>query len=133
MLTKPRIVRKNWGRELWLHNSPMYCGKVLEVMDGRGCGIHYHERKHETFYVLEGRLMLDLGGVEHIVEPGSVVEVQPYVRHRFRDASRDGLTRVLEVSTQHVETDTVRIRPAVLGYHYGHPLYGGEREVRGGI
>jgi mannose-6-phosphate isomerase-like protein (cupin superfamily) len=141
MLTRPRIVEKSWGRELWVHNSPMYCGKVLEVQPGKECSLHYHAQKHETFYVLEGIVLLWLGqyvqepyweetpggmvccppkvrGEWHLVEKGSVVEIQPYMVHRFRNPACKQLcgcgkcskpARIMEVSTQHLEDDSFRL------------------------
>ncbi len=100
-----KVVMKSWGYEEWIANTPMYCGKLLHVNEGKQCSYHFHERKHETFTVLEGRIILTLDGVAHVMEPGSVVDIPPYTRHRFR--SPGGAT-VLEVSTQHFEFDSIR-------------------------
>jgi len=114
MLTKPRRVEKAWGHELWIHNSPLYCGKILMVEAGRQCSLHYHERKHETFYVMYGRLILELDGQPHIIEEGSAIEIQPYVRHRFCEASGLRPAQIMEVSTQHLETDSIRVISGML-------------------
>lgn len=108
MFRSLKVVEKSWGREEWIANSPMYCGKLLHVEPHKQCSLHYHERKHETFTVLEGRIMLELDGVEHIMEPGSVVDVAPYTRHRFRVEGPLPST-ILEVSTQHFEFDSIRV------------------------
>ena len=104
-----KVVKKSWGREEWIANSPMYCGKLLHVGLRQQCSLHYHERKHETFTVLSGRIVLELDGAEHVMEPGSVVDVAPYTRHRFRNLSDTTPATILEVSTQHFEFDSIRI------------------------
>lgn len=112
MFKRLRRVEKSWGQELWLHNSPMYCGKILEVEAGQQTSFHYHNTKHETFTVLDGRAMLWLGGEIdggwHVMEPGSVIEIAPYETHALRNEG-PGLLRVMEVSTQHFEDDSVRL------------------------
>jgi hypothetical protein len=32
-----RIVPKAWGREVWIVNSDLYCGKILEIGKGKRC------------------------------------------------------------------------------------------------
>jgi len=120
MFRRVRRVEKRWGHELWLHNSPMYCGKVLVVMPGRRLSFHYHEDKHETFTVLEGRAMLYVGerhnnsytGDWHLLEPGTVVDIQPYQVHSLESADQ-GPVHVLEVSTQHRDCDSYRFTEAI--------------------
>lgn len=102
-----KVVKKSWGREEWIANSPMYCGKLLYVEPVKQCSLHYHERKHETFTVLSGRIWIELDGVEHVMEPGSVLDVAPYTRHRF--GTLNASATILEVSTQHFEFDSIRV------------------------
>ena len=58
----PKKVKKEWGHELWLVNNEEedYCGKILFIEKGRHTSMHYHLDKHETFYVLEGTLRVDM-------------------------------------------------------------------------
>ena len=53
---KPKEVEKCWGHEIWLANNKEndYCGKILFIKEGESTSMHYHENKHETFYVLSG-------------------------------------------------------------------------------
>ena len=59
---RPKRVEKSWGYESWLANSEKedYCGKVLFIKKGHHTSMHYHVDKHETFYVLEGVLRVDM-------------------------------------------------------------------------
>src|SRR5262249_27199605 len=50
------IVPKSWGRELWIVNNELYCGKILEIHQGSRCSLHFHKLKTETFYLHSGRL-----------------------------------------------------------------------------
>lgn len=118
MLKNPKKVEKKWGVELWLHNSPMYCGKILAVDEGKACSLHHHEQKHETFYMLSGRIFLELDGVMHVVEAGSVVEIPPYTQHRFTAVG--GPAVIVEVSTQHFEHDSIREPKRVMGFQPLH-------------
>jgi len=55
-----KTVDKDWGRELWIVNNDKYCGKILELNKGYRCSIHYHKIKDETFYILEGRVLMEI-------------------------------------------------------------------------
>ena len=52
------IVSKGWGYELWIENNELYCGKHLHVLPTKWCSVHYHKNKKETFYVINGELLL---------------------------------------------------------------------------
>src|ERR1700678_1697209 len=53
-----RIVPKGWGREVWIANGDLYCGKILEIRKGKKCSLHYHKIKTESFYLRSGRLLI---------------------------------------------------------------------------
>ncbi len=63
----PTIVKKGWGHEKiianfnfnsWEPEDKGYCLKLL-VFDGKNEGsMHFHSKKHETFYVLEGNFKI---------------------------------------------------------------------------
>src|SRR5262252_2427182 len=46
-----RIVPKGWGREVWIVNGDLYCGKILEIRKGKRCSLHFHKIKNESFYL----------------------------------------------------------------------------------
>ena len=50
------IEPKGWGREVWIANNHLYCGKILEIRKGKRCSLHYHKLKTESFYLRTGRL-----------------------------------------------------------------------------
>lgn len=111
-ITKPKIYDKAWGHEQWIVNNEKYCGKILTLKEGYRCSIHRHQLKTETFFVLSGRIKLELeneDGVmeESVLKPNDTVTIEPGRRHRFTGL-RVGGSRILEVSTQHFEYDSYR-------------------------
>jgi len=44
---------------------------------------HYHRLSTEVYYILEGRGKMELNGDMVDVEPGMVIYVEPYTRHRL--------------------------------------------------
>ena len=102
---------KGWGHEVWIHNDARYCGKILVVKAGRRCSLHYHEKKHETFYVQSGRLKMRLrhrDGREESFEmkKGDILEIEPGTAHQFTGIED---AELFEFSTQHFEDDSHRI------------------------
>ena len=109
-LTGPhKIVPKVWGHEEWIVNST-YCGKLLHLREGMRCSLHYHERKDETFYVLSGKVRLEVGAFAVTLNPGDSHHIPPGTRHRFSGID-DSV--IVEFST-HDDDDNVRLEPSGL-------------------
>jgi mannose-6-phosphate isomerase-like protein (cupin superfamily) len=53
--------------------------------------IHAHERQHEVYIVLEGRLTLMLEGTERVLGPWEAARVGPTVRRQLVNAGRERL------------------------------------------
>ena len=74
-------VEKGWGHELWIHNSPMYCGKLLVFNANKKFSMHYHKLKHETWYVNKGEFVyswIDLANGElhtKFIKVGDVITI----------------------------------------------------------
>jgi mannose-6-phosphate isomerase-like protein (cupin superfamily) len=47
---------------------------------------HYHKRTTEVYYILEGQGRMELNGDTVEVEPGTIVYIEPYTRHRLSSA-----------------------------------------------
>lgn len=103
-------VPKEWGGEEWFENNELYCGKILtcknRIWSSQG-RYHYHNKKDETFYILEGKLILEVEGEQVLLEPGESYRIFPGQRHRFR--SETDLCRFVEIATQHKEEDSIRV------------------------
>ena len=111
--TKPiHLEPKGWGHEIWIHNSPSYCGKILVVHAGKKCSLHHHEKKQETFYLQSGRIWMRIvqaNGEESRFEmvSGDVLELAPGTQHQFGGIAEQ--SEIVEISTQHFESDSIRV------------------------
>ena len=48
--------------EYWIVNNEKegYCGKFIFMFKGQTCPAHYHKKKHETFMVIKGEIVMHL-------------------------------------------------------------------------
>lgn len=107
------FVKKGWGHELWIHNCPEYCGKLLYMIKDRRLSWHYHILKAETFYVQSGKVRLLYGdsdditqAQEKILEPGMNFHVYRGLRHRLYALEN---SEIFEFSTTHYDEDSIRV------------------------
>lgn len=108
-----KFVPKGWGFEKWIVNNEEYCGKLLYFVKDKQCSWHYHEKKHETFFVQTGKLTLYYSMDDNIdnatitiLNPGDKFEIPRGMRHRMC-AIED--TELFEFSTTHFDSDSYRI------------------------
>ena len=97
-------VDKVWGSEEWIVNRK-YCGKILNLKKGFRGSIHYHKNKEETFFLLEGRVLLELGNRKIVMKPGDSKIIEPFQKHRFTPLED---SKIIEFSTHHYDSDTYR-------------------------
>lgn len=102
------IVPKGWGCELVLCHDALYAAKLLFVVPGRGCSLHAHRQKDETFIALRGKALLEIGGEKVTLVPGVVLPIPPGAFHAFTAVGDPAL--ILEVSTHESRHDSIRIR-----------------------
>ncbi len=107
------IVPKGWGREVWIANSQLYCGKILEIHKGKRCSLHYHKLKNESFYLRAGRLKIrlmqspDSAIVEEFeLRAGQCLDIPCGLVHQM-EALEDA--ELYEFSTQHFDSDSHRL------------------------
>lgn len=124
-------------------------GGKYSVMTGEtpplgGPPLHVHRDVNETFYVLEGKFMFELDGVQHIAEAETTVQIPPGVKHLYQNVG-DSVGRTLlivepaglddffgelaEVLKQPGEPPMEVI--AVLHDKFGMDLYGPPAAMRG--
>ena len=107
----PARTDKPWGYEiLWAHTD-RYVGKILHIEPGHVLSLQYHKQKHESIYVLRGRMLFrykDEAGalVEREMIAGEAQQVPTGMVHQFEALER---TDVLEASTDHLD-DVVRLQ-----------------------
>ena len=90
--------------EFWVANEEElgYCGKFLFMFDGQTCPRHYHKMKHETFFIVKGRIRMRMGDDEFVMNQGDVLTMPPGTYHSFAGL---GNALVLEVSMPSVRGD----------------------------
>jgi mannose-6-phosphate isomerase-like protein (cupin superfamily) len=110
-----RIVPKGWGREVWISNGELYCGKILEIRKGKRCSLHFHKIKTESFYLRSGRLKIrvkespESDTIEEFeLEAGQCMDVPIGLVHQM-EAIEDA--ELYEFSTQHFDSDSHRLIP----------------------
>jgi len=98
--------------ESWICNEKDagYCAKYLFVQKGQSCPIHRHKVKHETFFVLKGKVRMLLGERKIGLKEGDTLAVGEGVRHGFTGIT-DSL--LLEVSKPCVITDNYFENPRI--------------------
>jgi mannose-6-phosphate isomerase-like protein (cupin superfamily) len=108
-----RIVPKGWGREVWIANNRLYCGKILEIRKGKRCSLHFHKLKTESFYLRVGRLKVRVKESpesetmeEFELRGGECMDIPRGLVHQM-EALEDA--ELLEFSTQHFDSDSHRI------------------------
>ncbi len=108
-------VKKVWGKEHWIVNTPKYCGKKLILKKGYQCSLHYHKIKDETFYIIKGKIELEVYpdkkcvccGFTLTMGPGDYQRLKPGTVHRFRSITK--IAEIIEFSTHHIEKDSYRL------------------------
>ena len=112
--SEQKNVEKPWGHELIFAVTDRYAGKVLHVKAGEALSLQFHKVKDEAWYILDGRVELELGApgqgvlASEVVGAGASFRLQPGTVHRLR-AIED--TTILEVSTPELD-DVVRLEDA---------------------
>ena len=81
-----------------------YCGKFMFLFAGQTCPMHHHRIKHETFFIVKGKVNMELSGRLHILNQGDRLIVDQLARHRFT-ALEDSL--ILESSKPDLVDDSI--------------------------
>ena len=88
-----------------------YCKKLIIMLPGQHHPSHFHKRKEETFQILSGELILDLGQGEKTYRPGDIVLVEQGVKHSFRSEIGSIFE---EISSTHYADDSFYDDPEIL-------------------
>ncbi len=99
-----KVVPKAWGHEEWIVNRD-YCGKKLVLRKGFRCSLHHHKIKDETFYVIKGKVMIEMDAKKYTMVPGDSILIMPNTKHRFTGVED---SEIIEFSTHHEDSDSYR-------------------------
>jgi len=116
-----KTVIKPWGRELWVAHNERYAGKFIYVKKGESLSKQYHEKKHETLYILVGKALLSLGDknkiISHedknkvyIIKPGTVHRIKALTDCIFVEFSSPELDDCIRLSDEYGRCENGRIK-----------------------
>lgn len=103
---------KQWGYEIWIENLPEYCGKALHFKKYLATSLHFHVKKKETMYLVDGSIEIKLIDPETalpysvMLVPGDSILIPPGQSHQIL-AHEDSVLH--EFSTHHEDSDSYRI------------------------
>jgi quercetin dioxygenase-like cupin family protein len=60
-----------------------YCGKFIFMFKGQMCPMHHHKKKHETFFLVKGKVDMQLAGKKIVMNQGDTLVVKQNARHEF--------------------------------------------------
>lgn len=108
------FVEKGWGHELIFATNELYCGKLLKFNAGAKSSMHFHKEKDETWYVIEGKFILnyiDTANASRMsveLSEGDTWRIEPLVPHQLQCVNKG---TIIEVSTPDSVEDNYRIMP----------------------
>lgn len=98
-------VPKAWGREIWIINTNLYCGKILEMNQGYSFSKQIHLVKDETLWLYEGEIIMQYNEVIWKMKPGNIQRVKPGDKHKVTALE---YSIIIEFSTHHDDKDVIR-------------------------
>ena len=110
------VESKSWGNVIKIvdNEDNNYSGKIINVNQNNQTSTHFHSKKHKTFYVLSGTLVIDIiepdtaEVMSYEIDSEETFEIEQNVAHRLR-AVDSGAT-VIEISTYHHDSDVYRVQ-----------------------
>jgi len=95
-----------------------YCGKFIFMFRDQTCPWHYHKIKHETFFVVKGKVEMEIPGEKVVMRQGDTKVMPQGIKHKFL-ALEDAL--ILESSKPDLVDDSFfddeRINKIIFGWH----------------
>ena len=93
-----------------------YCGKFIFMFKGQVCPWHYHKIKHETFFIVKGKVEMETLEGKSIMKQGDIKVMSQNTKHKFI-ALEDSL--ILESSKPDLVNDSIfddeRINKIIFG------------------
>ena len=82
-MSKIKIIYKPWGSETIIEHNDKYMVKELFMRKGECCSLQYHKQKHETIFVLEGKLNVNYQGDSNELTAGQFFVIPAGMVHRM--------------------------------------------------
>lgn len=110
----PTVIPKGWGCEIIFASNNEYCGKILRFNAGGKTSMHFHAKKHETWYIMSGKFVVRCidpkNAMKHDLTcvPNMTLVIPQNTIHQI-EAIEPG--DVYEVSTKDESIDSFRVEP----------------------
>ncbi|MCI8327050.1 MAG: cupin domain-containing protein [Lachnospiraceae bacterium] len=82
----------------YLEDGPRMSFGLLQILPGQSMEGHYHQKRQEVFYVVEGTLTITVNGEDHILEEGGYIHLEPGDTHMLRNDGDVNLKIVLALA-----------------------------------
>ena len=73
----------------YLMKGPRKNFAVVQFQPGQDCQAHYHNVMEENFYIMEGRIDIEVDGVIHTLSKGDFIHIEPgevhYCVNRYQE------------------------------------------------
>lgn len=108
------LIGKGWGHEEIWANTDSYCGKILFFETGKQFSMHFHAKKHETWFVMDGEFEVQWVDTKDAKQysvklyRGDIWENEPLLPHKLICIESGS---IMEVSTKDSIEDNYRIIP----------------------
>ena len=106
-----QVKNVKWGQgcDSWaLLRCPTLSVVQKQVPPGCSEVAHYHARAHQFFFVLSGKLALEVDGITHEVGPQQGLSVPPGVTHLLRNRGEQSVLYLL-ISSPNSQGDRVLV------------------------
>ena len=114
-MSEVKYIKKRWGHEKWFANNEKenYCGRELFISEGKHTSMHFHLKKHEVFYIIQGTLSLELidttTGIKKNINLGAGEKFEVAQGQPHQLVAHNGSVLLIEASTFHQDSDSYRI------------------------
>jgi mannose-6-phosphate isomerase len=99
-----------WGRYFVLHDEPNYKLKRVEIDPKQRLSYQYHQKRSETWTIVQGTATITLNGVEYSYTTGETVLIPVGTKHRIENKTNQLLVFIeVQTGTYFGEDDIVRI------------------------
>ena len=104
-------VERPWGRYYVIHEETKYKLKKIEVESGQRLSYQYHNKRSETWIVIEGSALVTINDNVKEYKAGDTIIIPLKAKHRLENKS-NSLLVLIEVQTGSYfgEDDIVRIK-----------------------
>jgi len=97
---------KCWGRNTEIFRNDSASVNLLELIKGGVCSWHFHRHKHNTFYLISGKVTIRTEYNETVLEPGHSILVSAPMKHQFEALEDSKMIEVMYV--EYNQEDIIR-------------------------